>query len=70
LETYNCKQKSMTFKMPAKDFGRDSWLNMCVHKMKEAIKRCESVIQAMCRLDRLAQMDPTLSSLGFGFELR
>jgi hypothetical protein len=70
LETYNCKQKSMTFKMPAKGFGTDSWLNACVDKMKETIKHCESVIQAMCRLDRLAEMDPTLSSLGFGFELR
>lgn len=70
LETYNCKQKSMTFKMPAKGFGTDSWLDTCVYKIKETIKHCESVIQAMCRLDRLAEMDPTLSSLGFGFELR
>jgi hypothetical protein len=70
LETYNCKQKGLTFKMPARDFGTDSWLNTCVCKMKETAKTCESVIQAMCKLDRLAEMDPTLSSLGFGFELR
>jgi hypothetical protein len=70
LETYNCKQKSMTFKMPAKNFGTDSWLNTCVYKMKETIKLCQSVIQAMCRVDRLAEMDQNLSSLGFGFELR
>lgn len=70
LETYNCKQKCLTFKMPARDFGTDSWLNTCVHKMKEMTKHCGSVIKSMCRLDRLAEMDPTLSSLGFGFELR
>ena len=70
LETYNCKQKNLSFKFPAKGFGTDSWLNSCVNKIVETTKRCETMIKVMCRLDRLAQMDPTVSSLGFGFELR
>ena len=70
LETYNCKQKGLKFKVPAKGFGTDPWLNKCVFKIKQGIKGCASIIQALCRLDRLAELDPTMSSIGFGFELR
>jgi hypothetical protein len=70
LETFNCKQKNLRFQMPAKGFGTDSWLNSCVHKIDQTTKECETMIKVMCRLDRLAEIDPSMSSVGFGFELR
>ena len=70
LETYNCKQKNLHFKMPASGFGSDEWLNSCVSKIVCTAKTSETMIKVMCRVDRLAEMDPTLSSIGFGFELR
>ena len=70
LETFNCKQKNLRFQLQAKGFGTDSWLNSCVNRIVEIVKQCETMIKVMCRLDRLAEIDPSMSSVGFGFELR
>ena len=70
LETYNCKQKNMRFKMPAKGFGTDLWLNQLVLKMKNRTKHCDTMVKTICLIDRVAEMDPSLSRVGFGFEMR
>jgi hypothetical protein len=70
LETYNNKQKNLHFKMMAKGFGSDSWLDKCTKIIADKIKSCDTMLKVMCRLDRLAEIDGNLSRIGFGFEMR
>ena len=70
LETYNNKQKNLHFKMPAKGFGSDTWLDQCTRSIVDKVKTCDTMLKAMCRLDRLAEIDNNLSRIGFGFEMR
>ena len=70
LETYNNKQKNLHFKMPAKGFGSDTWLDQCTRSIVDKVKTCDTMLKVMCRLDRLAEIDNNLSRIGFGFEMR
>lgn len=72
LETYNCKQKNMRFKTSALIAGanKESWLADIVNRMKEKTRNTETMLKTICRLDSFAEMDETLSRVGFGFELK
>ena len=70
VETYNCKKKGFRFDASTNTFGSESWSADLVAKMKEFIKKCPTMMKLFCRLDRLAQVVPEDSTIGFGFEMQ
>ena len=69
VETYNCKKKGFRFDASTAHFGSESWSAQLVAKMKEFIKKCPTMMKLFCRLDRIAQVVPEDSTIGFGFEM-
>jgi hypothetical protein len=70
VETYNCKKKGFRFDASTNTFGSESWSADLVAKMKEFIKKCPTMMKLFCRLDRIAQVVPEDSTIGFGFEMK
>jgi hypothetical protein len=75
VETYNCKKKGLRFPMSSPDhggpgFGSDTWLNGLVKCMKATLKTIPTMLKTFCRLDRVAQIVPKLSKIGFGMEMQ
>ena len=69
VETYNCKKKGFRFDASTTTFGSESWSAQLVTKMKDFIKKCPTMMKLFCRLDRIAQIVPENSTIGFGFEM-
>jgi hypothetical protein len=69
VETYNCKKKGFRFEASTMNFGSDAWSENLVAKMKRFIKESPTMMKLFCRLDRVAQIIPEKSTIGFGFEM-
>ena len=71
LETYNCKKKGLEFVMEAKEIGTESWFKKLTFEMKKVLKESPNLMLKMfCRLDRIAQVQPDRSKIGFGFQIQ
>lgn len=51
------------------NFGSDAWSETLVAKMKQFIKVSPTMMKLFCRLDRVAQIIPEKSTIGYGFEM-
>jgi hypothetical protein len=63
------QKKKIRFDASTTTFGSESWSANLVAKMKEFIKKCPTMMKLFCRLDRIAQIVPEDSTIGFGFEM-
>ena len=71
VETFNCKKKGLVFQMEPQEFGTDSWIQSLTGKMKGFIStHSNTMLKMFCRLDRMAQAQPDLSKIGFGFQIQ
>ncbi len=68
VETYNCKKKGFRFPASAEFFGDDAWTNELAFKMKRFVDSHGSVLKVLCKLDRVAEIQPKRSKVGFGME--
>ena len=71
VETYNCKKKGLQFLMEPKAVGTAQWLDVLTGKMKLFLtNNPSSMLKMFCRLDRMAEVQPDLSKIGFGFQIQ
>ncbi len=71
VETYNCKKKGLEFLMEPKEIGTDTWFKDLTAKIKTFLAgHPSSMLKMFCRLDRLAEVQPDRSKIGFGFQIQ
>ncbi len=70
IETYNCKKKGFRFQASAKTFGEDAWSHDLAMKMRQFVDSHRGMLKVLCKLDRIAEIQPQLSKIGFGMEIQ
>ena len=71
VETYNCKKKGLEFVMESKEIGTDRWLKDLAAKITTYLSvHPNAMLKMFCRLDRLAQVQPDISKIGFGIQIQ
>ena len=71
VESYNCKKKGLQFQMEPQDIGTERWLESLTGKMKSFLTtHPNNMLKMFCRLDRMAEIQPDRSKIGFGFQIQ
>ena len=70
IETYNCKKKGFRFQASTENFGDDEWSTQLASKIRQFADTHRSMLKLLSKLDRIAEIQPHLSKMGFGMEFQ